>query len=357
MGVHLRPLVQPLFFQLGCEQDVPAGAGKSLQMASAEAELVVSWPVFVAKFAELLRDGTDWSDLLGVWVDNEGDPAQVEAAAELALALCFWCAHPSRVPGSESSGAASTLASTSASGDGARSSTEPPGLIFSIIRPSIVEALAASGSNGAIAAVTGKLAANIPSLTSGIGSLLRQALLDIPHISEPALPESRILDAGLAFVLRGFSDYLWESDMWDPLYRDWCDGRSFNGLLKGVLHYEGIGLLLVSGAGGEVLGAVSNSWEDGNGNYGGGSECCLFALLPELKGLRSTGRSQNFAYLNSRNKHAPRGLGFGGQVGCFRLGVDADFEECQVLESEATYQSGRLLPGSAFQVGFKIRYI
>ena len=36
-------------------------------------------------------------------------------------------------------------------------------------------------------------------------------------------------------LLRGCSARLWESEEWQPLYRDWCDGRSFNALLKASL--------------------------------------------------------------------------------------------------------------------------
>jgi len=52
-----------------------------------------------------------------------------------------------------------------------------------------------------------------------------------------------------------------------------------------------------------------------------------------------------------------RGLGFGGQIGFCRLWLDADFEECYVLQSDATYSAGSLLPGSGLQTSFRPTHI
>jgi len=198
----------------------------------------------------------------------------------------------------------------------------------------------------------------VPYLPRAVGPRMAHALLRAPIPPECPLPESRLLDRGLSFLLRGMDARLWQSGAWDPLYRDWKDGRSFNGLLKGVLHYTGPAILIIRAAGGlGLLGAMSNHWEEGGGKYGGNAECILFALQPTMQVYRPTGRSQNFVYLNSRNKHAPRGLGFGGQAGCCRLWIDASFDECQVLASEATFTSGPLLPTSEYQMSFKISQI
>lgn len=127
------------------------------------------------------------------------------------------------------------------------------------------------------------------------------------------------------------------------MYRDWCDGLSFNALIKGAAFYEGPALVLIRTPD-SVLGALSTSWVEGNGKFGGSMESFLFALQPAFVQCKSSSRTGNYVYFNSRNKHYPRGLGFGGQLGFCRLWLDADFEDCYVLESDATYGPGRLLP-------------
>ncbi|CAE7033721.1 tmem87a [Symbiodinium natans] len=158
--------------------------------------------------------------------------------------------------------------------------------------------------------------------------------------------------ASLHLLLRGSDARLWESEEWLPLYRDWCDGKSFNALVKGAAFYEGPALVLIRTRD-SVLGALSTSWVEGNGKFGGSMECFLFALQPAFRVCKSSTRTGNYVYFNLRNKHYPRGLGFGGRLGFCRLWLDADFEDCYVLESDATYAPGRLL---ASQGGLQTRF-
>jgi len=204
-----------------------------------------------------------------------------------------------------------------------------------------------------VMAVAKRLDASIPFLPRAVGPRFATALTSTPMHGFTSTLESRILGAGHSLLLRGSDANLWESGIWTPLYRDWCDGRSFNALLKGTLYYNGPALLVTRTTQGEVVGGLSNAWEDGNGKFRGTSECFLFALSPGLQILRSSARSGNYVYLNARNKHVARGLGFGGQPGFFRLWLDADFEECYVLENDATYSTGQLLLGSGMQRRFE----
>lgn len=316
---HLRPFVQPLFFRLA---RAPVG------------EAAASWPVFVSSLSGLVRrGGLSWADLLDIWAPGAAggqDPA-AEAALriELVASLCFWCANPTLTPSDAANEA---------------------------ILESFLSALkcgAADAESGADAAR--RLEVAVPELTGAIAPMLSHALLGAPVPRSPAaLPaESRILDIGLVTLLRSIQAGLWESEPWQPLYRDWADGRSFQGLVKGALHYEGPALLLVRTSNGEIIGALSNCWRETNGKFAGGPECLLFSLLPSMGVFQSESRSGSWVYFNSKNKHHPRGMGFGGQPEFSRLWMDADFEECSVLESDATYAAGALLPPKGMQTKFQ----
>jgi len=319
---HLRHHnMQAVFFQLGHEE-----VGESS----------VSWPTLVASLSHWVHSGISWRDVLQVWnADNiELDASEMDVHVELACRLCFWCAHPTMVPPDVEMHASCAIDSADLT--------------------SMLNVLKFGSGN--LDTTLSTLNNVIPYIPRSVGSCLARVLLGSSIPGFPAL-KSRVLDAGLAFLLRGVDAQLWESTSWDPLYRDWHDGRSFNSLLKGVLHYEGPAILVLTTSNGEVFGAVSHTWEDGNGKYGGGAECFLFTVIPKLQRLRPTGSSGNFMYLNARNKHAPRGLGFGGQQGFHRLWLDADFEECFVLQSDATYESGSFVSDSGYQSSFIVSHI
>ncbi|CAK0848100.1 unnamed protein product [Prorocentrum cordatum] len=192
-------------------------------------------------------------------------------------------------------------------------------------------------------------------LPRAVGARVATLLLGAPpppdHLSA-VLAQSRAVqgDAGLLLLLRSMDPLLWYSDDWRPLFRDWKDGQSFGALVGGTMHYGGPALLVVRTADGHLVGAVSSSWRELNGKFGGGADCFLFSVTPTLQVMRGSGRSQNYMYFNSKNRHAPRGIGFGGQAEMCRLWLDSDFERCHVLESDATYQEGRLLPGDDYQI-------
>lgn len=271
----------------------------------------------------------------------------MELYLELAVSLCFWCAFPGSAPAAAASPEAEDGGEACASPELAR--------VLGSLRP---WAAAAVGSSASVPSLASQLEAALPRLPAAVGPRLATALLGAHSPPDHRLSaESRILSDGLTLLLRASDARLWASECWEPLYRDWADGRSFNALLKGALRYEGPALLLVRTARGEVIGAVSTCWEDGNGKFAGSPECFLFALAPALSVARSSSRSGNHAYLNARNKHAPRGIGFGGQLDFFRLWLDADFEDCYVLQSDATYGGATLISGDGLQTRFEASFI
>jgi len=301
----------------------------------------------------LVRGGATWPVLLEAWLgDDSADAssapvraARAEAAAELATTLCFWCAHPSLAPppglpgGVRMSAAATVLVGTE---------PDPCDVVLSALRlrggRDGEEAQGQTKSaRSATAEVLAHLGSTVPHLPQRVGSRLAQALLEAPQMPDIPLPMSRILSRGLAYLLRGAGDALWNSSTWDLLYADWRDGRAFGSLLRCVLHYRSQAVLVVrTVVAGEVFGALADCWEEGNGTFGGSAECLLLSLLPVMQVYRPTGKSKNFVYLNSRSKRAPRGLGFGGQVGSFRLWLGADMEECQALGTDVAFDAGPL---------------
>jgi hypothetical protein len=185
-----------------------------------------------------------------------------------------------------------------------------------------------------------------------MGTALRRRLFPVV--------KSEILDAGLAFLLRGTSAELWESEDWITLFDAQRDGRSFSGLMHSVQHYRGPVAMVIRTDNGDVLGAVSKYWADGNGDFCGGPDVYLFSLAPTLVVCRACGDS-NFTYVNQRNKVKPRGIGFGGKIDSerhwFRLFISDSLDSGYVLQADMTYQRAALLPGVEYETKFKISQI
>lgn len=317
---HLRPLIQPLFFKLARS---PVGEPSS------------SWPVLVASLSGLVRRSCTWRGLLKIWAASDEVSADVHLYVELAASLCFWCAYPSLSP-------------SKAEGSDAGSDV-------SLALDAFVTVLKSVTTDATdIADAAKRLDEAASQLPRALAPHLSYRLLGATVPPERHVQaESRILDLGLALLLQSMQAGLWQSGPWQPLFRDWKDGRSFNGLLAGALHYEGPALVLIRTSEGQVIGALSSCWTEGNGKFAGGPDATLFSLSPKLGVFPSVSRSGNWVYLNSRNTYCPRGLGFGGQLNFYRLWLDADFEECSVLEGDATYASGPLLPPSGLQTKFQ----
>jgi len=308
-----RPLIQPLFF-------VFQGAGDSTTSCTQ-----ANWSRFVCGVSDFAQQSASWETLLSAWTRTKAtDVDGLRTALELAAVLCWTCAL----------------------GDRLDTSTEEP--------LSVAELLCGRVSGASTwEEIEGSLRSDLPCLPRSVTQRVYEVLLGGPVRISPVI-ESRAVDRNMVLLLRGMSDVLWEADEWQPLFRDWIDGRSFSELVKGVAHYSGTAVLVVRATTGEVLGAVSSSWEEGSGKYSGHSTTFLFSLQPSLSVHRATSRSSNYVYFNSRNKFAPRGLGYGGQLDFWRLWIGSDFEECLVTESDATFGSGALVPSGEFQTKLKI---
>jgi hypothetical protein len=197
----------------------------------------------------------------------------------------------------------------------------------------------------------------VPCLPLAIGPQLASTLMNTPLRKKIQVPESMILDAGLAFLLRGTSAELWHSEPWTPLYKDSRDGRSFSCLLHSMSGYPGNCMLIIRTLDGAVFGAISKSWNDGGGAFTGGLDCYLFALAPSLIVCKPSGSHSNFMYINYKNRQQARGIGFGGKVDWFRLWLDDDLGAGYVLQNDMTYQRHALLPGSEFRQEFQVSFV
>nr|CEL64477.1 TPA: TLD domain-containing protein, putative [Neospora caninum Liverpool] len=132
---------------------------------------------------------------------------------------------------------------------------------------------------------------------------------------------------------------------WQRLYSSWKQGASFNRICSSVFFYDAPTVLVIKTKHGPVLGAmISSEWKDAGHVYIGDSNCFLFSLEPQFQVIRPSGLGRNFVYINVKNQFYPRGIGFGGQPGCFRLWLDDEFQNCYCTKSDATYGPGVLLP-------------
>eukprot|EP00405_Crypthecodinium_cohnii_P007169 CAMPEP_0206423356 /NCGR_PEP_ID=MMETSP0324_2-20121206/2636_1 /ASSEMBLY_ACC=CAM_ASM_000836 /TAXON_ID=2866 /ORGANISM="Crypthecodinium cohnii, Strain Seligo" /LENGTH=429 /DNA_ID=CAMNT_0053887909 /DNA_START=10 /DNA_END=1296 /DNA_ORIENTATION=+ len=354
--LHLRPLVQPLFFRLAREPTGRDGArwwqrsgggppaGSPTSMMKSEEEVSAPWPLLLAGLSECMREGLNWNILLEAWVGNE-DLSRCEvdkkflAATHLAASLCFWCGNPNQSPGPGLPGGVTASAVSLLL---AGPVIDPLETVISALCRDDVRSHA--GAKQRAIEVLNRLESAAPCLPMAVGPRLAQALLKQPSI-EPPLAASRILDRGLAFLLRGTSRALYEGS-WELAYTDWPDGGSLSRLSKNLANHRGVAVVLVRAcsAESEVLGAVIDGLQDTAGGVTGNTGSYLIALWPTLETFRCTGKGKQFAYLNSTNKKQPRGMGFGGDHTGFRMWFSPELTQVQVSQTDLTYVTGPLLP-------------
>nr|CEL71746.1 TPA: TLD domain-containing protein [Toxoplasma gondii VEG] len=138
---------------------------------------------------------------------------------------------------------------------------------------------------------------------------------------------------------------------WHRLYSSWKQGASFNRICSSVFFYDAPTVLVIKTKHGPVLGAmISTEWKDGGHVYMGDANCFLFSLEPQFQIIRPSGLGRNFVYINVKNQFYPRGIGFGGQPGCFRLWLDDEFQNCYCTKSDATYGPGVLVASKRARV-------
>jgi len=187
-------------------------------------------------------------------------------------------------------------------------------------------------------------------LPGPVRSGFRKLLFNEPFLSASSVIESQILDDSWALSMAFGIGH------WDRLFSSVADGRSFSRLVASIQWYGGPTLLVFSTDTGSVLGGVnSGPWEDLGGRYSQAS-ATLFVYKPTFRLFPSTGKSENFAYLNQKNKYAPIGIAFGGQSSCPRLWMDQELDG-HFLESDATFVAGKIKEDDEFQVSFKVEYV
>ncbi len=140
---------------------------------------------------------------------------------------------------------------------------------------------------------------------------------------------------------------------WTPLYSSERDGRGAAAFGRAMACYPAATVLVVRSEQGDVVGCYSETeWRSG-GRFFGSSRGKVFTVQPRVQVFPSTGVSSNFCYFHVPSSKAqlvgtvPDGVGVGGQVGAFRLHVDADFRRGEASVYDSTFESGQLVPLAA----------
>jgi len=176
---------------------------------------------------------------------------------------------------------------------------------------------------------------------------LRKLFFDEACLNYTACCEGSVLENVWALSLQ------FESTEWDLLYSTSRDGRSYAKLVGNIQMYDAPSIMVIKTSIGPVLGAVCfGAWNDMGGHYNA-VDAFLFIDRPNFRLCRSTSKSPNLVYFNQRNKYAPTGIGFGGQVSCPRLWVDSNFDG-HYLQNDAAFESAVLEEGDDFQVSFSV---
>ncbi len=146
-----------------------------------------------------------------------------------------------------------------------------------------------------------------------------------------------------------------ESASWRPLYSSSRHGVGAAAFGRAVGCYPAATVLVVRATSGDVMGYYSETeWRSG-GRFFGNSRSRVFTMLDSgaVRVFESTGMSSNYCYFHLPSSKAqlagtvPDGVAVGGQLGAFRLHIDADFKhgECSVFDS--AFASGMLAPKAA----------
>ena len=127
---------------------------------------------------------------------------------------------------------------------------------------------------------------------------------------------------------------------WRFLYSTKTHGRDFDTFF-GAIEYQGPTILVITTPDGAMVGVfASTSWCDTEGGWTGNGDTYIFGCKPKMAIFYSTGKDENFMSLD-RNS----GLGLGGKIGRFGLGLDVSMESGTFHEDVDTFD----LPTSAPQ--------
>ncbi|XP_077982661.1 MTOR-associated protein MEAK7-like [Glandiceps talaboti] len=128
-------------------------------------------------------------------------------------------------------------------------------------------------------------------------------------------------------------------------------GESYATFLQHIT-VKGPTIIIVRDDDGHVFGGfASESWQT-HPNFYGNPSCFLFSLSPYMEVFESSGRNDNFMYLNQKQQTLPNGLGMGGQFNYCGLWLDANFGDGHSKAEPrcTTYDSPQLSKQANFKV-------
>lgn len=204
-------------------------------------------------------------------------------------------------------------------------------------QPATSQHLTSTGGGGAAAPVVGG-GAQVP--------------FRLPEIDHVMNRKQLILDQSRLWVLSAMVNAQDRAVPWRVLYSTLSHGNSFNRFCAALFGYHGTTLLLIRTKAKEVFGVYNVSgWQDTTSYYGD-ARSFLFSLYPRINVYRTTGKATNYVYLNTKKTFSelPIGIGFGGDLGSFRLWIDKDFEVGSTRSVDVTYRKGPLMDGFDFEI-------
>lgn len=133
---------------------------------------------------------------------------------------------------------------------------------------------------------------------------------------------------------------------WRFLYSTKTSDNDFVEFSKSI-QYEGPTMIVVRTTNDLILGAfASTSWCESEGGWIGNADSFIFTLNPKMACLYSTGQDENFMFLDQGSY----GLGMGGKIGKFGLGISPDLETLDYHEDVRTFDLPALPGGSSFEI-------
>ncbi|XP_077312406.1 MTOR-associated protein MEAK7-like [Lithobates pipiens] len=138
---------------------------------------------------------------------------------------------------------------------------------------------------------------------------------------------------------------------WCLLFSTQVYGMSFIQLCTHLVD-KGPTLLVLRDTNGFIFGGfASPNWEV-KPHFQGDNKCFLFTIFPKFGIYTSTGRNEQYMYLNDGIQEDPKGLGMGGDLGCFGLWIDQDFRNGHSKAKKlcTTYNSPRLSAREDFTI-------
>lgn len=108
------------------------------------------------------------------------------------------------------------------------------------------------------------------------------------------------------------------------------------------ISYQGPTLIVVQDSNGNTFGAfASTSWGNTEGGWTGNGDCFVFAIKPKMAVFYATGKNENYMSLSEEH-----GLGLGGKLGHFGLGIQTDLSSGTYNEEVETFDLPASLPST-----------